>query len=267
MMGTPLASPSDYSPTPTLGYRPDPLGRRRPLEDDVNMSPTNNAFAGLSFSAPSSNGDLLSPISVSGERANYLPYVTSPLGPPNQRGNPFSRPAPDFRHPTVPRLQLHDVPRSVSEPQSTPVRSTSYSSSPLENGEYQLSPGYSMQTFVEPPRSVPPEGSHSPFGQAPGQQNTYTQPYPSPSTASAPLRPPFPSPLGMSKYNKYPEGPMTPHSATWSNSINRINSHKSEFQIPQLSALPDATSIASLNLPKASGYTTVSLITSSTSPR
>ena len=170
MMGTPLASPSDYSPTPNLGYRPDPLGRRRPLEDDVNMSPTNNAFAGLSFSAPSSNGDLLSPISVSGDRTNYLPYVTS-LGPPNQRGNPFSRPAPapDFRHPTVPRLQLHDVPRSVSEPQSAPVRSTSYSSSPLENGEYQLSPGYSMQTFVEPPRSVPPEGSHSPFGQAPGQ--------------------------------------------------------------------------------------------------
>lgn len=166
--GTPLNSPSDYSPTSTLGYRPDTLGRRRPIEDDVNvnMSPTNNSFAGM-FSAPSSNSDL-SPISVSGERT-YLPYVTSPLGPQSAR-NPFSR-IPDFRHPPVPRLQLHDVPRSVSEPQSAPVRSTSYSSSPLENAEYQLSPGYSMQTFVEPPRSVPPEGSHGPFGQAPGQQS------------------------------------------------------------------------------------------------
>lgn len=197
MMGTPLASPTDYSPTSSLGFRPDPLGRRRPMDDEVGVSPTNNAFASLSFSTPTSSGDLLSPVSVSGERTSYLPYVTAPLGPPQQRGNPFSRPTTDYRHPTVPRLHLQDVPRSVSEPQSAPVRSMPYSSGPLENGEYQLSPGYNMQSFGEPPRSVPPEGGQGPFGQAPSQ-NTYAQPYPSPSPASAPLRPPpFPSPLGI----------------------------------------------------------------------
>lgn len=97
--------------------------------------------------------------------------------------------------------------------------------------------------------------------------DTYTQTYPSPSNASAPLRPPpFPSPLGMSEYNKYPEGPMTRHSAMWSNSINGTNSHNSEFQIPQSNALPDATSGTSLNISKASGNTALSMITSSTSP-
>lgn len=179
MMGTPLASPTDYSPTSNLGFRPDHLGRRRPMDDDVGVSPTNNAFASLSFSTPTSNGDLLSPVSVSGERTGYLAYVPPPLGPPQQRGNPFSRPTPDYRHSTVPRLQLHDVPRSVSEPQSAPVRSTPYSSSPLDNGEYQLSPGYNMQSFVEPPRSVPPEGNHSPFGQTQNQQSKFCLIHPS----------------------------------------------------------------------------------------
>lgn len=168
MIGTPLGSPTDYSPPSNLGFRPDPLGRRRPMDEEVGVSPTNNAFASLSFNTPTSNGDLLSP--VSGERSGYLPYVTAPLGPPQQRGNPFSRPT-DYRHTSVPRLQLHDVPRSVSEPQSAPVRSTSYSSSPLDNSEYQLSPSYSMQTFVEPPRSVPQEGTQGPFAQTPGQQS------------------------------------------------------------------------------------------------
>lgn len=244
LMGTPLASPTDYSPTSNIGYRPDPLGRRRPMDEEVGVSPTSNAFASLSFSTPTSNGDLLSPVSVSGERTGYLPYVTAPLGPPQQR-NPFSRPT-DYRHPSVPRLQLHDVPRSVSEPQSAPVRSTPYSSSPLDNGEYQLSPGYNMQSFVEPPRSVPPEGSQSPFGQTQNQPSAYAHSYPSPSPASAPIRPPpFPSPLGMSEYNKYPQGPITPHSSTLSSFSSNAVSHNSEFQIPQLSAPPDATSFNS----------------------
>jgi len=171
MMGTPLASPTDYSPTSSLGFRPDHLGRRRPMDDEVGVSPTNNAFASLSFSTPTSGGELVSPVSVSGERTGYLPYVTAPLGPPQQRGNPFSRSTPDYRHSAIPRLPLQDVPRSVSESQSAPVRSISYSSGPLESGEYQLSPGYSMPSFGEPPRSVPPEGSQSPFGQAPSQQS------------------------------------------------------------------------------------------------
>jgi len=169
IMGTPIASPTDYSHT-SSGFRPDPLGRRRPMDDEVGVSPTNNAFASLSFSTPTSSGDLLSPVSVSGERSSYPLY---PLGPPQQRGNPFSRSTTDYRHPTVPRLQLQDVPRSVSEAQSAPVRSMPYSSGPIENGEYQLSPGYNVQSFGEPPRSVPPEGSQSPFGQAPSQQSEF----------------------------------------------------------------------------------------------
>ena len=168
-MGTPLASPTDYSHTSSLGFRPDPLGRRRPMDDEVGVSPTSNAFTSLSFSTPTSSGDLLSPVSVSGERSGY-PYS---LGPSQQRGNPFSRATTDYRHPAVPRLQLQDVPRSVSEPHSAPVRSMPYSSGSLENGEYQLSPGYNMQSFGEPPRSVPPEGSQSPYGQASSQQSEF----------------------------------------------------------------------------------------------
>ena len=74
--------------------------------------------------------------------------------------------------------------------------------------------------------------------------DTYPQPYASPSTTSTPLRPPFSSSVGMSEYNRYPEGPLTPHSAMWSNYISGTNSHKSEFRIPQSSALLDATSVA-----------------------
>lgn len=170
IMGTPMGSPTDYSPTASLGFRPDHLGRRRPMDDEVGVSPTNNAFASLSFTPSSAPGDLLSPVSVTNERPGYLPFVTAPLGPPQQRGNPFSRPTTDFRHP--PRLQLHNTPRSVSEPQSAPVRASQpYSNGSMDNGEYQLSPGYSMQAYVEPPRSVPPEGTQSPFGQAQAQQS------------------------------------------------------------------------------------------------
>ena len=77
MGGAPLASPSDYSPTPTLGYGSDPLGMQRPIESDVNnMSPINNAF--VEKSAPSPNPLIF----VSGERGGYnIPtFVEPPRG-------------------------------------------------------------------------------------------------------------------------------------------------------------------------------------------
>lgn len=97
--------------------------------------------------------------------------------------------------------------------------------------------------------------------------DTYAQSYPSPSPASAPLRPPpFPSPLGMSEYNKYPHGPMTPHSATMSNFSTGAISHNSDFQIPQLSAPPDSTSFSSsyMTRPPNSAVGNIAPVTSPT---
>ncbi|KAL7276735.1 hypothetical protein RUND412_000272 [Rhizina undulata] len=169
MMGTPMASPTEYSPSPSMGYRGDPLRRRHLGEDDVVVSPTTPAFAGLSFNHTSSSSEMISPASSSaGERSSYLGYMTAPLGPQQHRSNPFSRPNDPFRaNPSVPRLQLQDTPRSLTESTSSPLRSsTPYSGNPLDHGEYQLSPsGYPMQglPFAEPPRSVPPETPQNSF--------------------------------------------------------------------------------------------------------
>lgn len=170
MMGTPIASPTEYSPTTNMGYgRTDPLRRRHLGEEDVVVSPTTPGFAGLSFTPTTSSGELLSPVSSTGERPSYLGYMTAPLGP-QQRGNPFSRPTDPFRT-SVPRLQLQDIPRSMSESASSPLRSsTPYSANTIDHGEYQLSPSaYSIQglPFNEPPRSVPPETPHSPYVHTP----------------------------------------------------------------------------------------------------
>jgi hypothetical protein len=168
IVGTPLASPTEYSPITEHGYRPDPLRRQhlRPDEMGNMISPTNPQFSGMPYT-PTTSGEMLSPVSSTGERTPYgSGYMTAPPLGPQQRGNPFSRPSDPFRtHANVPRLNLGDTPRSISEPGTTPGRSsTPYSANPMEHGEYQLSPSYSMQgmPFVEPPRSVP-EGPTSPF--------------------------------------------------------------------------------------------------------
>jgi hypothetical protein len=167
MMGTPVASPTEYSPTTGggIGYhRPDPLRRRSHLgEEEVGVSPTTPAY-GLSFASNTpSSGEMLSPVSTSGERSGYLGYMTAPLGP-QQRGNPFSRATDPYRtHPSVPRLQLHDTPRSLAENSNSPLAtSTTYGG----HDDYQHSPGgYSLQGMYnnEPPRSVPPDTPSSPY--------------------------------------------------------------------------------------------------------
>jgi len=165
MMGTPAASPTEFSsPAGGIGYhRPDSLRRRHLGEDEVAVSPTTPAY-GLSYAAPSS-GDMLSPVSTGGERPGYIGYM-SPLNP-QQRGNPFSRATDPYRsHPSVPRLQLHDTPRSLGENANSPLATSTTYSGIAGHDDYQHSPsGYSLQgiSYNEHPRSVPPDTPASPY--------------------------------------------------------------------------------------------------------
>jgi len=169
MGGTPVGSPSDYSPSAhgSVGYpRPD-LRRRHLGEDEVAVSPTSPAYPGLPFAPNTPNAsEILSPGASGGERPSYLAYM--PLGP-QQRGNPFSRASDPYRqHQSVPRLQLHDnTPRSIGEHASSPLTAgTTYSNHTLGQDDYQQSPaGYSIQglPYGEAPRSVPPDTPASPY--------------------------------------------------------------------------------------------------------
>lgn len=280
MIGTPLSSPTEYSPITEPQFRPDQLRRQHEMGGHGVISPTNSAFGTISYNPPSSSGEMLSPASSSGERTPYGAYMTAPLQ--QQRGNPFSRPSDPYR---VPRLQLQDThtPRSIAESQTTPVRTTpGYSQNPMDHhGEYQLSPGYAIQgmPFVEPPRSVPPEGPTSPFVHS-AQQGTfseavcvsrrsmaniiiahYSHGYPSPAPPSATQNrpPPFPSPLGGLSDYKYGQGPMTPHSASMSPFPTAPLAAPQDFQIPQLSAPPESTTFSSsylTNRPGGGSYQT-----------
>ncbi|KAI5778896.1 hypothetical protein EDC01DRAFT_622001 [Geopyxis carbonaria] len=275
MMGTPVASPTEYSPTTGVGYhRPDPL-RRRHLggEDEVAVSPTTPGY-GLSF-APNTptTGEMLSPVST-GERSGYLGYMTAPLGP-QQRGNPFSRATDPYRvHPSVPRLQLHDTPRSLSENASSPLATSTTYSSALGQDDYQHSPGgYSLQglPYHEPPRSVPPDTPQSPYVQSnPGKKDLksingtpfclpfilggFAHPYPSPAPASAQggRHQTFPPPLTLSEF-KYPQPPLTPHTGTMSGFATAPLAPPQEYQIPQMSAPADSTTFSSSYLTRGSG--------------
>lgn len=171
MIGTPIASPTEYSPTTSgrvgYGHRPDPLGRRHLNDDEIAVSPTTPGYGGMTF-APNTptTGEMMSPVST-GERSGYMGgYMTAPLGP-QQRGNPFSRGNDPYRaHPSVPRLQLHDNSRSVGENAGSPLATSTTYSSQIGQDEYQTSPGsYSLQglPYNEPPRSVPPDTPHSPY--------------------------------------------------------------------------------------------------------
>jgi hypothetical protein len=254
MMGTPVASPTEYSPS--VGYRPDPLRRRSHLDEEVGVSPTTPAY-GLSFASSAPSSEMLSPVSTSGERSGYLGYMTAPLGP-HQRGNPFSRADPYRTHPSVPRLQLHDTPRSLAESSSSPLAtSTTYGG----HDDYQHSPGgYSLQTMYnnEPPRSVPPDTPSSPYVHSnPGMycphsattrltnvSGGFAHSYPSPAPASA--RPPsFPPPLTLSSEFKFSQPPLTPHTGPLSGFAPSPLAPAQDYQMPQMSAPADATSFSS----------------------
>lgn len=258
MMGTPVGSPTEYSPTTSAGgmYRPDPLRRRHFGEDEVAVSPTTPGY-GLSF-APNTptSSDLISPISASGERPSYLGYMTAPLGP-QQRNNPFSRTNEAYRphHPSVPRLQLRGI-SSHAENAGSPLRSSTPYSAALEH-EYEVSPSnYSIQGMSfgnEPPRSIPPDTPESAYAHStPG---TFTHPYPSPAPMSAHSRPgTFPPPLTLAGGEfKYPQPPLTPHSGTMSGFATAPLAPPQEYHIPQMSAPADSTSFSSSYLTRGSG--------------
>jgi len=199
MMGTPVASPTEYSPANSANMYRDPLRRRHLSEDDTGVSPTSTSY-GLQYTT-SSGGE------------PYMGYMASPLGP-QQRGNPFSR--ADYRaHPSVPRLQLHDTPRSLAEAAQSPLHtSTTYSSS-LGHDDYNHSPAYSLQ------------GGY---------------PYPSPNSVSSAQGGRFPPPLTLS--NKYDYPPLTPHSGNFASTAPLQPPHEYSMP-PQLSAPADSTTFSS----------------------
>jgi len=279
MVSTPVASPTDYSSSTAggIGYQRTEAFRRRSHlgnDDDVAVSPTTSY--GLSFTPNTqSSSDMLSPVSTSGERSGYLGYMAAPLG--QQRGNPFSRAADPYRaHHGVPRLQLHDTPRSLGENPGPPLTtSTTYGG----HDEYQHGPGgYSLQGMYnnnnEPPRSVPPDTPASPYVHSnPGTwlpslalggafacdgtvltiaTGGFAHPYPSPAPASNHGRPSFPPPLTLSEF-KYSQPPLTPHSGTMSGFATAPLAPSQEYQIPQMSAPADATSFGSSYLTRGAG--------------
>lgn len=167
--------------------------------------------------------------------------MAAPLGP-QQRGNPFSRATDPYRA-HVPRLQLHDTPRSLSENSSSPLaNNTTYGG----HEEYQHGPsGYSLQTMYnnEPPRSVPPDTPSSPYVHS--NPGGFTHPYPSPAPASGHAgRPSFPPPLTLSDL-KYSQPPLTPHTAGMSGFAPAPLAPSQEYHIPQMSAPADVPSFGS----------------------
>lgn len=243
MMGTPVASPTEYSPTSY--HRPDHL-RRRHMEDDVSVSPNNAAYSGLSYgSSTPPPGDMMSPGS-NAERSGYMGYLSAPT----QRGNPFSRTTDPYRtHPTVPRLQLHETPRSLGDTPSSPA--TPYTGgSNLGHDDYQHSPGgYSLQNIpYDTPRSVPLDTPASPYvhSNTASAGFSHQQSYPSPAPPSSHGgRPsPYPPPLTLSEF-KYSQPPLTPHTGTLSGFATAPLAPPQEYQIPQMSAPADATTFSS----------------------
>ncbi|KAF2672758.1 homeobox-domain-containing protein [Microthyrium microscopicum] len=122
-----LSSPSGYSPLSAgdgqFPQRPLGLELRRMPENGHHMSPI-PGYSPFTFTPPQSN-DGLSPISPGG---NESPFSFSPsIGGPERRGNPFgglTSPSTAFTsHPQIPRLHMHDGPRSRPEALS-PLRPT-----------------------------------------------------------------------------------------------------------------------------------------------
>jgi hypothetical protein len=252
MMETPMASPTDYSPTSANAYnRPPALGLRRRFGDEDTMSPGAGGYSGLSFTPPGSASDIMSPQSTMG-------YIPSPLSA-TSRNNPFSRTggAPEaYRaHPHVPRLHLHDgTPRTLSEPMSTPLKSSSsYGGNSLDSSDWQLSSSQSVHgmQFVEPPRSVPPSGDHS-SEYVTGNSNHYSSAYPSPASAHPrSINTSFPPPLGLSSSYKHDNSPLTPQTGTMSGFQSAPLAPPNDYHIPQMSAPADTTSFGTSYLTRS----------------
>jgi hypothetical protein len=169
MLGTPSASPTEYSPQTGISRKSRFQNVTFPkLTSALASQTSNNSVAnwGLSFTpSTASSSDLMSPQSTPGDRS-YL-YGGTNLRPSSSATNPYAH-APsssDAYRSRMHRLDTTNLSLSRGEPMSAPVKgsNSSYTGSSLDY-DYSLSASthpINALGFVEPPRSVPTSGDHA----------------------------------------------------------------------------------------------------------
>ncbi|KAK6501072.1 hypothetical protein TWF481_008922 [Arthrobotrys musiformis] len=237
------SSPSDIKP---VGYQ---AVQRHVAPDVAGSAPHNSAYASLPFSSPRPMVGLPSPISaVGGERSSF-PFLSTPIGPKQTRGNPFSSPPSreGFRAQHQQISQQGSVPRTFSDIANlSDGPSQSYSPPALNSeGFTHESKGFFLQGQTD---GFPRNPSNSQVGQASyitTASASTSQPYPSPH------KPDFSPPLNLIPY-KY-QMPMTPHTAgTSSFSEQALQASPEMINLPQqLSAPPEATTFSTSYLTSA----------------
>lgn len=134
-IGTPLTSPSSYSP----GFPERDMARQlstdtiRRLPEGTHLSPTgiSPAFGGFAFAPPQPVNDALSPAPAGAENSSFG-YPSGALDGSPRRPNPFigsmsmSSNSGYASHPGIPRLQLHSdrIARTRAESLSSPLRAS-----------------------------------------------------------------------------------------------------------------------------------------------
>ncbi|KAK6347737.1 hypothetical protein TWF718_005570 [Orbilia javanica] len=231
------SKPSDMKP---LGYQTI----QRHVAPDVagGGTPHNPTYASLPFSSPRPLVGLPSPISaVSGERSSF-PFLSTPIGPKQTRGNPFSSPPSreGFRTQHQQISQQASIPRTFSDLANLPESQPHTYSPPALNSEgFAHEPkGFFLQN---PADGFPRNSSNGQVSQASyitSASASTSQPYPSPH------KPDFSPPLNLIPY-KY-QMPMTPHTAgTSSFSEQALQPSPEMMTLPQqLSAPPEATTFS-----------------------
>lgn len=146
-----MSAPTSYTPAFPEGnmIRPLNLDALRRLPDSPHSSSPSSfapSFPGAFFTPPQSVTDTMSPLSPAGDS----PFTTySPTLDGSPRRNPFATSPTAFTsHPSIPRLQMHDRPGSVT---SSPLLGGSSDSSnmmPYGLGLSYIDP--SMQPFTAP---------------------------------------------------------------------------------------------------------------------
>jgi hypothetical protein len=160
-VGTPLTSPTSYTPTFPEGnmIRPLSIDTLRRVPEHLSPTGISPAFGGFTFTPPQSATDTLSPVSASPDSFQFPP---APIDTSPRRSNPFtgsvtSGPATyGSHHPNIPRLQLHDrINRTRSESLHSPLRTTMTYDGSLNGSD----PAHSLDAQLDgSQRSVLPYG-------------------------------------------------------------------------------------------------------------
>ncbi|KAK6357812.1 hypothetical protein TWF730_007171 [Orbilia blumenaviensis] len=251
--------PSDIKP---LGYQPI----QRHISSDVagGNAPHGSPYGPLPFSSPRPMVGLPSPISaVNGERHSF-PFLSTPIGPKQTRGNPFSSPPSREGFRTQHQIsQQANVPRTFSDMGNLSEGQPQAYSPPALNSEgFAHSPkGFFLQNQTD---GFSRNSSSNQVGQASYITTTSassSQPYPSPH------KPDFSPPLNLIPY-KY-QMPMTPHTAgTTSFSEQALQASPEMMSLPQqLSAPPEATTFSTSYLTSATSNPSYSPHDSFLSPK